>query len=73
MSIAGAGVSLGRYKEVSIETPGAVVIVFTITDSAFALTGTLKEITKKPESAHAAKTLEIFTALQYLDFRWAAP
>ena len=73
MSIAGAGDWLGKYKEVSIETPGAVFIVFTITDSAFALTGTLKEITKKPESAHTAKTLEIFTALQYLDFEWAAP
>ena len=64
MSIAGAGVSLGRYKEVSIETPGAVVIVFTITESAFALTGTLKEIVTKPESTHAVIALEIFTALQ---------
>jgi len=34
IKIAGAGVLLGRYKEVSIETTGAVVIVLTIIELA---------------------------------------
>jgi hypothetical protein len=63
----------GRYKEVSIDTPGAVGIDFTITESAWALIGKLREIRARPEMVNAANNLKILTALQYLESESAAP
>ena len=52
--------------------PGAVVIDLTIIESAAALTGKLREISTKPESADAAIYLEIFTTQHYLDSQCTA-
>jgi hypothetical protein len=60
IKIAGAGVLLGRYSDVSIDTPGAVVIDRVIIDSAFALMG----ISAKVKRAQAAIILKNFTPLR---------
>lgn len=60
INIAGAGGLLGRYSDVSIDTPGAVVIDRVIIESAFALIG----ISAKVKRAQTAITLENFTPLR---------
>ena len=48
-------------------------MLLTITESAWALIGKLREIRAKPEMVNAANNLKILTTLQYLDFESAAP